>query len=92
MKPFFLSLVGAMLGIIIAFLTITYFAKNGLNLSIWSEGLEAIGYDPIVYFQLDTSYLLQIVVMVIITGILASILPAIKALKLNPADALRIDN
>ncbi|HBH47189.1 MAG TPA: ABC transporter permease [Bacteroidales bacterium] len=91
-ETIFLSLVGAMLGIIIAFLTITYFAKNGLNLSIWSEGLEAIGYDPIVYFQLDTSYLLQIVVMVIITGILASILPAIKALKLNPADALRIDN
>ena len=91
-ETIFLSLVGAMLGIGIAFATIAYLANKGLNLSVWSEGLEAIGYDPIVYFRLDTSYLLQVVAMVVITGILASILPAIKALKLNPADALRIDN
>jgi ABC-type lipoprotein release transport system permease subunit len=88
----FLSLVGAMLGIILSVLTIYHLSQKGLNLSIWSTGFEAIGYDPIVYFQLDTSYLIQIVVLVIITGILASIIPAIKALKLNPADALRIDN
>jgi len=91
-ETIFLSLVGALLGIIIAFLTIAYFAKKGLDLSIWSEGLESIGYDPIVYLNLDTAYITQIVVMVVVTGILASILPAIKALKLNPADALRIDN
>jgi ABC-type lipoprotein release transport system permease subunit len=91
-ETIFLSLVGAFLGITLAFTSIAYLSKHGLNLSIWSEGLEAIGYDPIVYFQLDTSYLVQVVVMVVVTGILASILPAIKALKLNPADALRIDN
>lgn len=88
----FLSLVGALLGIILSVLAIFHFSQKGLNLSLWSTGFEAIGYDPIVYFQLDTSYLIQIVILVIITGILASIIPAIKALRLNPADALRIDN
>jgi len=90
-ETIFLSLVGAILGIILGILSVYYFGKKGLDLSIWGTGLEAYGYDPIIYLSLDTGYIIQVVLWVVFTGVLASLLPAWKALRLNPCEALRTD-
>jgi putative ABC transport system permease protein len=84
-----LSLTGAALGIILGMATIRYFGKVGIDLSIWSKGLEEVGFDPIVYTAIDNFFIAMVVILVVTTGILASIFPAMKALRLNPTEALR---
>jgi ABC-type lipoprotein release transport system permease subunit len=84
-----LSLVGAFIGELISMFLIQHFGVVGINLSSMQQGLESVGYSAITYPSLEFIRYVQITIMVIITGILASIYPAFKALKLNPAEAIR---
>lgn len=89
LETIFLALVGALIGELISMLLINYYGKVGINLSSMAEGLETIGYSAITYPELDFVKYVQITIMVFVTGVLASIYPAIKALKLDPANAIR---
>lgn len=91
LETIMLSLTGGIAGTVLGYFLVQLFAKNGLDLSIWQQGLESIGYDAVIYPKIGFSDLLQVTLMVIGTGILAAIYPSIKALKLNPAEALRIE-
>jgi ABC-type lipoprotein release transport system permease subunit len=86
-----LSLTGGVLGIILGGLVSGYFGKNPINLSRWTEGYSQLGYDTIVYTHIETDNYIVITIMVIITGIVAALYPAYKALKYDPAEALRIE-
>jgi ABC-type lipoprotein release transport system permease subunit len=88
-ETIFLALVGAMIGELLSMLLINYYGNAGIDLSSMAEGLETIGYSAITFPELETFRYLQITAMVFVTGILASIYPAIKALKLDPASAIR---
>lgn len=87
----FLSLTGGVAGIALGYLVAKYFETHRINLAAWGEVYTDLGYDPFVYTTIEWSYLINTTVMVIITGIIASIYPAIKALKNDPAEALRIE-
>ncbi|MGV6846421.1 MAG: ABC transporter permease [Lutibacter sp.] len=89
LETIFLSLVGAIVGELISMLLIRYFGVVGIDLSSMQQGLESVGYSAITYPTLEFIRYIQITIMVIFTGILASIYPALKALKLNPAEAIR---
>ncbi len=89
LETIFLCLIGAPVGIVLGFLTIQYFGYAGIDLRNFAEGLESLGLDPIVYLNLPSNYYLEVTVMVILTAILASIYPAIKALSLKPVEAIR---
>ncbi|OQX96180.1 MAG: hypothetical protein B6I20_14775 [Bacteroidetes bacterium 4572_117] len=91
LETVFLSLTGGFAGIIIGSLVSQYYSVNAIDLSIWSEGLGAIGWGSKAYTNIDFETIISITLMVIATGILAAIYPAKKALKLNPADALRTE-
>ncbi|MFH1321442.1 MAG: FtsX-like permease family protein [Bacteroidota bacterium] len=89
LETIYLSFVGGPLGIVLGYLTIWHFSHKGIDLSVVGEGMESLGYDVIIYPLLDNEFYFNIAVMVIITAILSSIYPAIKALRLNPAEAVR---
>jgi ABC-type lipoprotein release transport system permease subunit len=92
LETIFLGLTGAMAGTVIAYLMIWGTAQTGIDLSgLYQEGFEAMGFSSHVYPTIGPESFFQILFLVILTGILASIYPARKALKLNPAEALRID-
>ncbi|MGD9931928.1 MAG: ABC transporter permease [Mangrovibacterium sp.] len=86
-----LSLFGGMWGILLGWLLNAWFGMQGIDLGAWSAAYQSMGFDTLVYTHLPLSISLQIAWMVIVTGILAAIYPAIKALKLKPAEAVRID-
>jgi len=88
-ETIFLALVGALIGELMSMLLINYYGNAGIDLSSMAEGLETIGYSAITFPELEPIRYLQITTMVFVTGILASIYPAIKALKLDPANAIR---
>ena len=86
-----LSLVGGVCGIVLGWLLNLYFGVKGIDLGAWSTAYKSMGFDTLVYTKLSWSISFEIAVMVIITGIIAAIYPAMKALKLKPAEAVRVD-
>lgn len=86
-----LSLVGGVVGIIIGSLFAKWKSTSPIDLSMWAEGYEQLGYDAYVYMSLEPMMLINITIMVIITGVIAALYPAYRALKNDPADALRIE-
>jgi len=89
LETIFLAMVGAVLGELISVFLIEYYGRSGIDLSGVSEGMEAVGYSSMTYPLLEPYRYLQITVLVIITAVLASIYPAVKALRLHPAEAIR---
>jgi len=84
-----LSLVGGVTGIIIAVGITLYTGYTGIDLSVWSEGIEKFGYDTMLYPTIGVEQVVIVTILVILTGILASIYPARKAVKMNPAEAIK---
>ncbi len=85
----FLMLLGAPLGMFIAFLSIAYLGKYGINLSQYGEGFNAAGIEPVIYPSLDFNFYLIVIMLVLVAAVLSSIYPARKAISLKPAEAIR---
>jgi len=88
-ETFVLALVGGPIGMLAGHITVIYFGRKGINVAALGEGMNALGFDSIIYTQLPATSYIDIAVMVIITALLAALYPARKALKLNPAEAVR---
>jgi putative ABC transport system permease protein len=84
-----LSIAGSPVGFIISYITIHYFGVNGLDLSMFSEGLSSFGYATIIHTELDTDVYFKIYLMTFVAALLASLFPAFKALRLKPVEAIR---
>jgi ABC-type antimicrobial peptide transport system permease subunit len=83
------GIVGGPIGVFIGWLTILYFGQNGLDLSTYAQGMEAFGYDPIVYFQVNPIYYLIYTIMIVLATIIGAIYPSMMATSLNPISAIR---
>jgi len=86
-----LSLVGGVAGIVVGSLISKHFETHAINLSLWAKGYSQLGYDTMAYCSLETEMVINITVLVIFTGIIAALYPAYKALKYDPAEALRME-
>jgi len=89
LETLLIGLVAGPLGILLGAATTRYFSNTGIDLSIFGEGLESFGISTRIYPELDFSFMLIVGLMVVIMSLLASIYPAIKALRLNPVEAIR---
>ena len=85
----FLSVTGGIAGMLFSLGFITYFKTYGLNLSVVAKGMNSLGFSSVIYPEAPISFYIEVSVMIVITAILASIYPALKALKLHPAEAVR---
>ncbi len=89
LETIFLSIVGGLLGLIISIGAIQYYGHYGLSLDAIKAGYNSLGFSSVIYPQASIDFYLGSTILVIITAILASIYPARKALKLNPAEAIQ---
>lgn len=85
----FVAMLGAPLGLILGYLTISGLHETGIDLSMWSKGLSQFGMSTMVYPVLDTGTYLFIAIAIMITALFASVYPSIKAIRLRPVEALR---
>lgn len=88
-ETLFLALIGGPVGLLAAYVTITYFGHVGIDLSAFAEGLSDFGFDSMVYTNIEIRQYFRTAGMVVGVAFLASIYPAYKALSLNPVNAIR---
>lgn len=89
LETVFLTFTGGVVGIFVSWVTVSILNAKGVNMSQFSQGMEAIGYPSLVYPTIETSSYFTVAAMVILTGILAAIYPALHAVRLKPAEAIR---
>lgn len=88
-ETIFLSITGGIVGMILGAASIWITAQKGINLSLFSEGLSSYGISSHLFPSLPGNFYSVLFVMIIITAIVSAIYPAIKAVRLNPASAIR---
>lgn len=92
LETVFLTAIGAFTGMIINVILMNYFSIHGLDLSKEiGDGMEAMGYGSVMYPVMYTKHYISIGILVVLTAILSAIYPGLKALRLNPSNALRAD-
>ncbi|WP_422081317.1 ABC transporter permease [Ulvibacterium sp.] len=89
LETLFLSLVAAPLGVLLSIWGIEYFGIHGIDLSTVGKGLESFGMDSRVYTKLPTVLYLNITLMTLVVALIAAVIPARRALKMNPAEAVK---
>ncbi len=89
LETVYLLLFGGGIGMAISHFLTLYFGEVGIDISMYAEGFEALGYAPILKPEIGFSNYLSISFLIILTGIIASVYPAVKAIKLKPAEAIR---
>lgn len=86
----FLTLAGTPVGILFAYLVTGYYNRNGIDFSTMGEDMMAsFGFPTMIYPVFPTEKLVLTMLMVVITSFVSCIFPAIKALSLQPVEALR---
>lgn len=89
LETIYLSFTGGAAGMILSIIAIGITGYTGIDLSFLAEGLNRYGYSSYIFPAISPFYFLLTSLFVIITAVISSVLPARRALKLNPAEAIR---
>lgn len=90
LETVFLTLTGSVVGTSLAVISVKLFAQRGINMApIGGDSLQNFGFDPVIYPVIDNNFFALLAVLVILTAVLTAIYPALKALRLMPAEAVR---
>jgi putative ABC transport system permease protein len=89
METISLSFIGGVVGLILALILIEYFGSVGINLSAFTEGLSQWSLGTQLYTSLPFSFYPPLVLMILVTAVISAFYPALKAIKLKPATAIR---
>lgn len=90
LETFFLTLAGTPVGILAGWLTTNYFSRYGLNLSgMGREMMSSFGFGTLIYPEFPADKIVGVMLIVAGTALISCLFPAIKALKLQPVEALK---
>lgn len=90
LETFFLTLAGTPIGILTGWLLTRYYNIHGLNLSgMGREMMSSFGFNAMIYPEFPSDKLTGVLLIVIATALVSCLFPAIKALKMQPVEALR---
>jgi len=90
METLFLVVFALPMGMILAQKTIGYFSTQGIDLSIVAKGLENVGLEAVIYPFLTSEYYFNITIMTTLVALVSGLIPARRALKINPAEAVKV--
>lgn len=85
-----LTTVGVPVGLVASWFTITSLGNSGIDISSFSgAAMSGFGFSSMIYPEFPVDSLQMVMTIVIGTALVSSIFPSLKAIKLQPADALR---
>ena len=83
-----LTLLGVMIGLAVGALSV-WLLRDGIDLSRWAEGLTAYGVGTKIVPVLRSRDLIMPTLVAVVTAVFASLWPALRAVRIRPADAVR---
>lgn len=83
-----ISLMGGIFGVVVAVFFVEFFRERGIELGDWGEGMAEFGYGSVIYPQLEPVVYLNTALIVLLIAVVSSIYPGIKAIGLQPAEAI----
>ena len=90
LEAVFLTIAGTPIGLLAAYLITGHYQKHGLDLSgMGKDMMASFGFDTTIYPSFPWEKLIIILILVVGTALLSCLLPALKALRLKPVEALR---
>lgn len=85
-----LTFVGVPVGFILSWFSILYFSKAGIDISPFSEeAMSSFGFTSMIYPEFPVDTIGSLLIIVISTALISAFFPSLKAIRLQPADALR---
>lgn len=91
-ETIFLTLTGASLGMLLGWATTSWLGNRGMNLAVvGGDSLESFGFEAMIYPELEPTFYAILTLLVIFTALATAIYPALKALRLRPAEAVRAE-
>ena len=87
-EAFIIGIVGTIAGLIIGLLLEIPLAHTGIDLSIFSTGLEAFGIGTVIYPVLSIGNIIMSLLFMPFVAVLGALYPAYKAIKLEPIYAI----
>ena len=86
----FLTVAGCPFGLVSAWLALNYFNRMGIDLSFFGdEMMSSFGFTSFIYPEFPFDKVMGMLLIVVVTALLSSLFPAIRALRLRPVEALR---
>jgi putative ABC transport system permease protein len=90
LETFFLTFIGTPVGILSSWTVISYFNQKGINLSgMGNEMMKSFGFGNMIYPEFPADKILNVFLIIFSTALFSSLFPALKALRLQPVEALR---
>jgi len=88
-ESLFLGCVGFVGGSLLGGISLYYFQENGLDLTIFDEGLEAFGIDTIIYSVIKPEYFIYSFAAVVLATLVSIIIPLRILKKSKPIEAIQ---
>jgi len=89
LETLFLSLTGGVAGICAGALLVAVTARTGITLALFAEGLSTYGISAVVHPVLPLAVCAEVAALTVATALCASVYPAMKAIRMRPAEATR---
>ena len=89
LEAFIMGLVGTIIGFGIGMLIYLPLSHNGINLGIYSESMQTMGLNNIIYPDLNLMIIIYSLFIMPLATAFGAIYPARKAMKLQPTEAMR---
>jgi ABC-type lipoprotein release transport system permease subunit len=84
-----IGLIGVAAGTAFGLATVAHFGRVGIDLSQMTEGLSRFYIDPVIYTEIDTDHLAITVLATLAATMASALYPAYRAVRLEPAAAIR---
>jgi ABC-type antimicrobial peptide transport system permease subunit len=89
LEALIIGVFGTALGLILGTAIVYPFSLGGIDLAIFAEGLSSLGIGSIIYPVLNLAGIFNIIILIPFITVLGAVYPAIKAIRLQPVNAIR---